>query len=77
MASSEATTELARYHKTTDIEDGKDGQDVRFVDQLDLDGDGTDEIVVEVTGYESEAFLIYKRISGLWRRVHVGGQSGC
>ena len=77
MASSEATTELVRYHKTTDIEDGKDGQDVRFVDQLDLDGDGTDEIVVEVTGYESEAFLIYKRISGLWRRVHVGGQSGC
>jgi hypothetical protein len=77
MASSGATTEFARYHKTTDIEDGKDAQDVRFVDQLDLDGDGTDEIVVEVTGYESEAFVIYKRISGHWRRVHVGGQSGC
>jgi hypothetical protein len=77
MASSGATTELARYHKTTAVEDGKDAQDVRFVDQLDLDGDGTDEIVVEVTGYESEAFLIYKRMSGRWRRVHVGGQGGC
>jgi hypothetical protein len=77
MASSGATTELARYHKTTDIEDGKDAQDVRFVDQLDLDGDGTDEIVVEVTGYESEAFVIYKRMSGRWKRVHVGGQGGC
>jgi hypothetical protein len=77
MASSGATMELARYHKTMDIEDGKDAEDVRFVDQLDLDGDGTDEIVVEVSGYESEAFVIYKRISGLWRRVHVGGQGGC
>jgi hypothetical protein len=72
-----ATTELTRYHKTTDIEDGKDAQDIRFVDQLDLDGDGTDEIVVEVTGYESEAFVIYKRMSGCWTRVHVGGQGGC
>lgn len=72
-----ATTELTRYHKTTDIQDGKDAQDVRFVDQLDLDGDGTDEIVLEVTGYESEAFAIYKRMSGRWTRVHVGGQGGC
>jgi hypothetical protein len=51
-----ATTELARYHKTTDLEDGKDSEDVRLVDQLDFDGDGTDEIVVEVWGYENEEF---------------------
>ncbi len=75
--SSGATTELARYHKTTDLEDGKDSEDVRFVDQLDLDGDGTDEIVVEVTGYENEEFGIYRRQNGLWRQVHVGGQGGC
>jgi hypothetical protein len=77
MASSGATMELARYHKTTDIEDGTDAQDVRFVDQLDLDGDGTDEIVVEVTGYESEEFVVYKRTSGRWKQVHIGGQGGC
>ena len=72
-----AAAELARYHKTSDLEDGKDSQDVRFVDQLDLDGDGSDEIVVEVTFYESEAFEIYKRESRTWTRVHVGGQGGC
>ena len=54
-----------------------DSQDYRFVDQLDFDGDGTDEIVVEVTGYESEEFRILKRINGSWMRVHVGGAGGC
>jgi hypothetical protein len=77
MASSGDTMELARYHKTTDIEDGKDAQYARFVDQLDLDGDGTDEIVVEVMGYESEEFVVYKRTGGRWRKVHVGGRGGC
>jgi hypothetical protein len=77
LDSSGATTQLARYHKTTDLEDGKDSEDLRFVDQLDLDGDGTDEIVVEVTGYESEEFGIYKLRNGIWSQVHVGGQGGC
>ncbi len=72
-----ATTELARYHKTTDLADGMDSRDVHFVDQLDLDGDGTDEIVLEVTGYESEEFQIYRRQNGIWSPVHVGGQGGC
>ena len=71
-----ATIELAR-HTTTDLDDGKNSEDVRFVDQLDLDGDGTDEIVVEVTGYENEEFGIYKRHNGSWTQVHVGGQGGC
>jgi hypothetical protein len=74
---SSAVTELARYHKTTDVQEGTDGQGYRFVDQLDMDGDGTDEIVVEVTGYESEEFRILKRVNGSWVRVHVGGQGGC
>ncbi len=72
-----ASTEFARYHLTKDVEDGMDSEDYRFVDQLDLDGDGTDEIVVEVTGYESEQFRILKRANGAWVRVHVGGQGGC
>lgn len=77
LQDSSAATELARYHKTTDLQDGKDYEGYRFVDQLDLDGDGTDEIVVEVTGYESEEFRILKRVNGSWIRVHVGGQGGC
>jgi hypothetical protein len=77
ITESEATAEFARYHKTTDLEDGKDSEDVRFVDQLDLDGDGFDEIVVEVTGYENEEFAIYHRSNGFWSQVHLGGQGGC
>jgi hypothetical protein len=72
-----ATTELARYHKTTELEEGTDSESVRFVEQLDLDGDGTDEIVVEVRGYESEEFGIYRRRNWFWSQVHVGGQGGC
>ena len=74
---SQAKAELVRYHKTTDLADGMDGQGYRFVDQLDLDGDGIDEIIVEVTGYESEEFRILKRVDGTWVQVHVGGQGGC
>ena len=77
ITGSGAIAELARYHKTTDLQDGTDMEDVRVVDQLDLDGDGTDEIVLEVTGYESEAFTIYKRTNAQWIKVHVGGQGGC
>ena len=74
---SAANVEMARYHKTEDKEDGTDGEGDRFVDQLDLDRDGIDEVVVEVTGYESEEFRIYKRVSGSWVQVHVGGAGGC
>lgn len=72
-----ASTEFARYHLTKDVEDGMDGEGYRFVDQLDLDRDGTDEIVIEETGYESEEFRILKRVNGSWVRVHIGGQGGC
>jgi hypothetical protein len=77
LSDSKVKAELVRYHQTKDIEDGMDSEGYRFVDQLDLDGDGTDEIVVEVTGYESEEFRILKRLNGAWVRVHVGGQGGC
>jgi hypothetical protein len=77
ITGSGAIAESARYHKTRDLQDGTDMEDVRLVDQLDLDGGGTDEIVLEVTGYESEAFTIYKRTNAQWIKVHVGGQGGC
>ncbi len=77
IARDSATTELVEYHRTTDLEDGKDSLGLRFVDQLDLDGDGVDEVIVEATGYESEGFLIYKRQSGTWKQVWVGGGGAC
>jgi hypothetical protein len=71
------STEMARYHKMADLLDGTDYEGYVFVDQLDLDGDGVDEIVVEMTAYESEEFRVIKRINGVWTRVHVGGAGGC
>jgi hypothetical protein len=74
---SSATAELIQYNKSTDLTEGTDGEDYLFVDQLDLDGDGVDEIVVELRGYEDEEFDIYKRHNGSWSDVHDGGAGGC
>ena len=51
IAGNRAATELVVYNQSTDLEDGKDSQTFRFVDQLDLDGDKIDELVVETIGY--------------------------
>jgi hypothetical protein len=51
--------------------------DRRFVDQVDLDGDGVGEVVAEGTYYESNDYVIYKRQQGRWRPVYQGGGGGC
>jgi hypothetical protein len=51
---------------------------VRLVDTIDLDEDGTDEVIVEHVGYESHDYAILKRSrDGKWTRVYRGGGSGC
>lgn len=77
IGASSATTELVQYNKSTDLTEGTDGEDYVFIDQLDLDGDGVDEVVVELRGYEDEEFDIYKRHNGSWSEVHDGGEGGC
>jgi len=77
VAGSQPVVEMSSYHQTMDLDDGKDSQNLRFADQLDLDGDGIDEVVVELTGYENEEFWVYKRGGATWTRVAVGGQGGC
>lgn len=51
--------------------------DRHFVDQVDLDGDGVGEVVVEGTYYESNDYAVYKREQGRWRPVYKGGGGGC
>lgn len=77
IGTSSATVEFVQYDKSTDLTEGTDAEDYRFVDQLDLDGDGADEVVVELRGYEDEEFDIYKRHNGSWSEVHEGGEGGC
>lgn len=69
--------QFSRYNKMSDLEDALDSQSEVFVDQLDLDGDGVDEIITGVTYYEAEDFRILKRQAGRWYEVHKGGEGGC
>lgn len=54
-----------------------DAQYRRLVDALDLDGDGTTEIVAQGAYYEGHDYIIYKRARGAWREVYRGGGGGC
>jgi hypothetical protein len=51
--------------------------DRRYVDQVDLDGDGVGEVFAEGTYYESNDYVIYKRQQGRWKPVYQGGGGGC
>jgi len=61
--------------KTSGI--GESSGNYEFVDQLDIDGNGTNELVIESTGYESQGFWIYRRDDQQWKRVATGGEAGC
>jgi hypothetical protein len=54
----------------------EDNESRRLVDQLDIDGDGTSEVVAESSYYESTDFTIYKKVKGVWRSVYQGGMYG-
>jgi hypothetical protein len=53
-------------------------ESMALVDTLDLDEDGTDEVIVSKSFYESHEYGILKRgRSGKWTMVYRGGGSGC
>jgi len=43
---------------------------IDFVDQLDLDGDGTAEVITRQNGFDAYGYLIYKKQMGRWKRVY-------
>lgn len=49
----------------------------KFVDQVDIDGDGVAEVIAGGGYYESNDYIIYKRQAGSWRPVYQGGGGGC
>jgi len=59
----------------TYLGDGGEAKDV--VDTIDLDEDGTDEIVVRSRFIESHEYEILKRAGNKWKSVYKGGGSGC
>jgi hypothetical protein len=80
IASINGTTlspEYSRYGETTDLDDFKDHEYISLFDHLDLNRDGTDEIVLGIGGYESEMYEIYSRKAGKWEMVSMSEQAGC
>jgi hypothetical protein len=67
---------LSWYHHTS-----RNAEDMvqirRLVDALDLDGDGTAEVVVQGGYYESHDYIIYRKNRGGWRVAYQGGGGGC
>lgn len=48
----------------------------RFVDHIDIDGDGISEVVATTGYYESTDYAIYKKTKGIWRSVYQGAMFG-
>lgn len=68
---------IASYHESSDVEDHMEEIFESFVDQIDLDGDGIDEIVTISGYYESWDYSVYKFEKGAWKSVYHGGGGGC
>ena len=64
---------LAWFHHGSE----EDSSYRRLIDVLDLDGDGTAEVVVQGLYYESHDYIIYKRQGRTWREVYQGAGGGC
>lgn len=67
---------LATSHTEAD-EESADVVVESFLDQLDMDNDGLDEIVTMNSYYESVTYNIYKFEDGKWRKIYEGGGGGC
>jgi hypothetical protein len=59
--------------------DDKDKIELRYIDQLDIDNDGVDEIVTSSTYYERWSYEIWKFAAkqGIWYKAHEGPGGGC
>ena len=43
---------------------------IDFIDQLDLDGNGTGEVFAVQGAFDGYAYLIFKKVAGRWRQVY-------
>jgi hypothetical protein len=50
---------------------------IDYVEQLDLDGDGTGEVFAQQGGFDGYAWLIFRKVAGRWREVHQMAGDAC
>jgi hypothetical protein len=53
------------------------GRGIGFADQLDIDGDGTSEVVTIDEGFDGYGYSIYKKQGGRWRMVYSVAGDAC
>lgn len=70
------STVLSSYHTFRDGDDSSQTTE-HFLDQLDLDHDGEDEIITIFSYYELWEYAIYKQRDGKWVQVYKGAGGGC
>lgn len=68
---------VASDHASSDLEDHTDEINENFLDQIDLAGEGTDQIITIRGYYESWDYAVYKLEKGVWRTIYQGGGGGC
>lgn len=73
MANGKFKPAFTWYHKGGESE----FEDREFVDAVDLNLDGTAEVIAEGSYYESNDYVIYQRQAGKWRPIYKGGGGGC
>lgn len=67
---------IVEYHATADP-DMRDDKNETFVDQIDLEGDGMDELFTRSFYYQRWDYSLYKRGATGWQKVYHGGGGGC
>jgi hypothetical protein len=68
---------LTSYHVTKDVVDHTDDVSEEFVEHMDLDNDGSDEIITMMHYYESWNYNVYRKTNGAWKVIYNGGGGGC
>ena len=49
----------------------------RFIAALDIDGDGSPELITRTTFYEWYSYTVYQRNPSGWQEWYAGGGAGC
>jgi len=68
--------ELANFQAYKLPPEGFDSE-IKFVDQLDVNGDGLGEVFATQTGFDAYAYIIYQKRNGRWLKVYTAMGDAC
>src|SRR3954447_3953889 len=68
--------ELANFQAYKLPPEGFDSE-IKFVDQLDVNGDGLGEVLATQTGFDAYAYVIYQKRNGRWLKVYTAMGDAC